>query len=437
MASLKRMIPLVLALNIGAKAFKVYDATLLSSDNLGEECVEALGAEIACHIEVRTFMQRAYRGPLRSTSLTDKVCTSECSASLRSWFNSVANVCDAKNFDGGVPMKFGGFMWAGWNETCVKDPKTKKYCNDVIEEFSHVPNIKDLPRAELCHVCQIRRLAMMQSSQYSVYDDYYKKQLDYVYETCGGRTDPTDILPPLEPKKPAQPAFCSTDKYYVTQEGDTCDSIARDSRVSGATLYMGNQELVPDCKDVPAGIRLCLPLECETYVIQPEDNCVDIENKFGLAIDTLRFYNSWLDFGCTNLHPATDFYGKSICISPQGGTFTGGVPESAPTPNPSRGDGYTREPVAPPEGAEIADKTTRNCGKWRVVEQDDTCTSICMDNNIDIGLFQEVNPSLKTSEACTGSLVPGLALCVGPTYNWKLAEVGSVLPPETTATAME
>ncbi|RTE79638.1 hypothetical protein BHE90_005873 [Fusarium euwallaceae] len=432
MALLKRSV--IFALALCANAFVIYDADDLSGGNLGDECIGSLAADIACHSEVQTFMRLGYRGSLASTAKTDLICTGACSASIRSWFNSVASNCEGKSFsdDDTVPMKFGGYMWAGWNETCVKDPKTKKYCNEIIDEFSEVDSIEEMPRDELCHVCHIRRLAMMQSSQYSIYNEYYKEQLEYVYKTCGGRTGPTDIPPPLKTVKPVEAPFCVTNKRYMTKEGDTCDSIAKASRVSGAALYMGNQELIGDCRNIPANLRLCLPLECETYTVQPEDTCVKIESRLELEFDSLRFYNSWLKYDCSNLQPATDFYGKAICVSPHGGTFTGTVPDSAPTNGPGRNDGYALSAVAPPKDVKVANGTTLNCGKWHVVGEEDSCTSICMDYIIPAGLFQEVNPSLAVYERCTGSLVPGVALCVGPMYTWNSTEVGSALPAETT-----
>ncbi|KAF5237099.1 hypothetical protein FAUST_6239 [Fusarium austroamericanum] len=403
-----------------ANAFKIYNPDVLNSDTFGEACVQALGAEIDCHKQVRSFMERRWHSSLQSTNITDQVFASNC---------------DSKNFDGEIPTLSGGLMWAGWNETCVKDPKTKRYCNEIMDEFTEVDSLEKLPSNELCHICHIRRLAMMQSSQYSAYNDFYKGQLEYVYKTCGGRAGPTEVLPPLTPKETVPRSFCSTDKYYVTQEGDTCDSISKTSRVSGAMLYMGNQELIRNCHEVPGGMRLCLPLECKTYVVKPEDTCISIENSFGLELDTLRFYNSWIDHACENLHISTDFYGKSICVSPQGGVFTEGVPESRPTPNPSRGDGYSHEPVAPPENAKVAEKTTRNCGNWHVVKDGDTCTSICMQGNIEAELFHDVNPSLKAGEDCTGSLVSGSALCIGPTYTWDTIDAGTALPPASTTAA--
>ncbi|KAM6506289.1 hypothetical protein FSOLCH5_014476 [Fusarium solani] len=62
-------------------------------------------------------------------------------------------------------------MWAGVNETCVKDSKTGEYCNDIIDKFTEVDRIDEMPRSEVCSECYIKKLAMMQSSSYSAYDE--------------------------------------------------------------------------------------------------------------------------------------------------------------------------------------------------------------------------------------------------------------------------
>ncbi|KAM0424888.1 hypothetical protein ACHAPT_009944 [Fusarium lateritium] len=275
-----------------------------------------------------------------------------------------------------------------------------------------------MPREELCHICYRRRLAMMQTSQYSIYDEYYKEELERVYKTCGG-SGPTEIPPPLK-EEVEEPAFCLTSKHYTTKEGDTCDSISKASGVSGALLYIGNQEAIVDCRKVPVGLRLCLPMTCKTYYVQPDDTCFSIETSQGIRWDDVQFYNSWVNRGCTNLQTGTDFYGKSICISPLGEETSAATKASNIQRTMSRGNGPTFVRIAPPEDAEVAEDTTLNCGKWHVVTESDTCGGICKENGIcKDNLIYEINPSLG-KEKCTESLVPGVALCVAPISGWNV-----------------
>ncbi|KAF5692427.1 hypothetical protein FDENT_2949 [Fusarium denticulatum] len=302
-------------------AFRIYNATDLESKSVGDACVKALSADIACPTYIRNFMAPRVHGSLGNLTLTNEICTGTCSASLRSWFNTVVSACADEDYGDGVPQRYGGYIWAGWNETCIKDPKTKKYCGDVIAGFTEVKEGEEMPRDELCSVCYQRRLAMMQSSSYSVYNHYYQSQLEKVYKTCGG-SGPTELPPPQKVEDTVD--FCLTNKYYTTKEGDSCDSIAKAyPGVAGVFLYMGNQKLIGDCRKIPAGIKLCLPTTCPTYVIKPGDTCWSIERAQGLDIDDVEYFNSWINVDCSNLQKATDFYGKTICIGAFGSKQAG------------------------------------------------------------------------------------------------------------------
>lgn len=276
-----------------------------------------------------------------------------------------------------------------------------------------------MPRSELCHTCHVRRLALMQASQYSMYDEYYKEKLEYVYSKCK-LTGPTSIPESIDAVKPAPLSYCLSDKRYTTKQGDTCQSISNSTNVSSAYLYMGNQELLKDCSSVTPGLSVCIPLTCKTYYLQQSDTCWTIEGKLGLGLHMLQRFNSWLDVGCTNLHTASGFYGRYICVSPQGGKFKN--PDKPPVPDliPSIADGHMRDWVAPPEGAKVAEGTTRHCGKWHIVAAADTCAKICLMNGIDTNLFHEANPSLGPGADCDASLEAQTALCTGPRHSWKL-----------------
>ncbi|KAH8706873.1 hypothetical protein GQ44DRAFT_753038 [Phaeosphaeriaceae sp. PMI808] len=392
--------------------FTIYDNSTLLDATLGDECRAALTASINCVPYVQTFQQLSYRGDL-DVALTDSICTQDCLSSLKAWFDTVSAKCVGKSVSEGIPTRYGGYIWAGYNETCIKDPRPPRaYCNIYIQRHA----IQDMPRTELCHTCN--------SSQYSIYDEYYKEQLDYIYAQCK-LAGPTAVLNPLDIVQPMLPSYCLSNKRYTTKQGDTCESISSGTSVSSAALYMGNQDLLKDCASINPGLSVCLPLTCITYNLQPSDTCYNIERKLGLEAGIVQQFNSWLNMGCTNLHSATAFYGKYICVSPQGGEFKN--PDKPPVSNPTLGtaDGYTREKVAPPEGAKVAEGTTLQCGKWHVVAAGDACVKICLTNGIDTNLFHEVNPSLAPGADCDASLKEQTALCAGPTYNWKTVTLGS------------
>ena len=116
--------------------FSLHRAAALD-ESLGEDCIQAMAANISCPNYVRNFVQRTYRGSLGNKALTDSICTAGCQSSLKNWFDSVATACEGKTLSGTVPMSLGGQVWQAWNETCVRDPGTKEYCNGSCRSQPH------------------------------------------------------------------------------------------------------------------------------------------------------------------------------------------------------------------------------------------------------------------------------------------------------------
>lgn len=95
-----------------------------------DTCQTALTQVIECDDYVQTMLSLTYHGSLPNTTYTDTVCDSGCGASLKSWFDNVSGSCNGLTLDDGIaPTLLGGRMWAGYNETCLKDPQTGQYCN--------------------------------------------------------------------------------------------------------------------------------------------------------------------------------------------------------------------------------------------------------------------------------------------------------------------
>lgn len=295
---------------------------------------------------------------------------------------------------------------------------------EVIRNFTRVATISDMPVDEMCSYCYTTKHQMMQSSQYSFYNNFYKSNFEIVQSTCGITGD-TSIPPSLVINEPEpEDSICVSETTYTTAPGDTCTSIALEYSVSSAALYLGNQDLIRDCARVVVGKEICIPLSCQdTYVLQDTDTCRSIERAnadkmhdptTGLAY-TLRDINPWIDIYCTNLQETSTAFGRVLCLSPQGGlsNATGYQPSN---PNADQ-SGWGAYMVEPPENATVADGTTRNCGKWHTAADGETCPAICMQEGLTSTLFLAVNPSLNTA-ACTGSLVPGLTYCTAPLQGW-------------------
>ncbi|MAD87361.1 MAG: hypothetical protein CL912_30755 [Deltaproteobacteria bacterium] len=290
---------------------------------------------------------------------------------------------------------------------------------DVIDGFGAVSSIEDMLQADICSYCYIERNEMMQRTSYSIYNDRYQSDLEYIHTRCGV-TRPTDIPPVIITPRAPDNTTCTSGSTYTTKDGDSCDKIAQEFSVSSASLYMANQLEIGNCTTILPDLELCLPLSCaETYVLQASDSCATIEynSLFNLTFGDVRTFNPWISFSCENLQAASSTYGKILCLSPQNGVYNKTSPTTGDTTIPVPATGYASIVVPPPDDATVAGGTTLKCGKWHQRVDDEQCVDICIQEGIPIGLFQEVNPSLSGSN-CTSSLKTNTTYCVGPTYDW-------------------
>lgn len=115
--------------------YQIYTQESLEGLDLPSSCKAALSGRIRCDEYTQSFQTLRYRGPL-NTTLADAVCDVGCGLSLSNWFRSVTATCAGNKIDGAPATKVGGFIWAGYNETCLKDQASKQYCNgERLESF--------------------------------------------------------------------------------------------------------------------------------------------------------------------------------------------------------------------------------------------------------------------------------------------------------------
>lgn len=115
--------------------YQIYTNDSLSLNNINDTCQTALTGLVYCDDYTLGFQSDQYRGSLSNDSLTASVCDPGCATSLQSWFTNVANNCDIDE-DDDLPWQYaGGKIWAGYNETCLKDPDSGSYCNGMISNI--------------------------------------------------------------------------------------------------------------------------------------------------------------------------------------------------------------------------------------------------------------------------------------------------------------
>ncbi|KAJ5189018.1 hypothetical protein N7491_005340 [Penicillium cf. griseofulvum] len=289
-------------------------------------CRASMTRRIHCHKKTRSLQRqfgRRSRGlGLGSDALSDLVCDSSCGESIAAWFEGVERDCATLEERVFFPAQRGGQLWAGWNETCLRNEGTERYCGDVIDEFT-TSFIDKMPIEELCSFCNVQWYKIMQTSPYSLYGKSYISNLAYINRACN-LTIPTATpkLTLFENPHVEWDPYCVTYLSYITSAGDTCDDIAAQFKVASAAIRAMNWSLI-DCSVIPEGKRLCIPFSCKTYMLKDGDTCDSIERELNLKpwwqLSAIREYNPWVNKDCSNLHEVSDdLYGRIICVGPTG-----------------------------------------------------------------------------------------------------------------------
>ena len=273
-----------------------------------------------------------------------------------------------------------------------------------------------MPTSELCSSCFLDRLKMMQASPYSVYRQvgFYRDALQAAVKRCALSNQPTATKDSPFPTPTPEEIMCLSEIEHTTQSGDTCDSLAVKYNVSSAAIFSGNPDIL-DCYNMVKGVKLCMPLPCTVYKLQKEDTCPDVRYHTGISTRVIRWLNPWIKRDCSNIQSATETLGRVLCVSPPGGHYDfNSTVEDADPAYPE----YAPKVVEPPKGSVLAANTTTRCGSWHTVEKGNTeCGNILSRYHISLHLFTGANPSVSSKD-CTGSLVPGLTYCVGPTEDF-------------------
>ncbi|KAH8707644.1 hypothetical protein GQ44DRAFT_743219 [Phaeosphaeriaceae sp. PMI808] len=316
--------------------FLIVELGSLEGLGLGETCERILYQPLKCDNYTASFSTLRYRRSLGDKDLSALVCDNSCSGALRIFSRQVNSACTAKKeIYAGYPVAaLIDTIWGGWNETCLMDTSKSRYCNAC-----------NLPSST--------------------------------------PTKPNDGF-----NMPAPSAPSCASQSYETVNGDTCDSITKSKLVLSTSLYALNPMLF-DCLNIPAGTKVCLLLLCEKlYEVQKSDSCPDVAD--------IVLWNELIDLYCSNLDQTDPNFGKTICISLLGGTFTN-PPANGTGGNTGghggSGDGYSDNQATLPSGATLVPE-------YYTTKAGDTCEAILRDFNTPGDLFIAVNPSLRNMQGC-------------------------------------
>lgn len=115
--------------------FQLFDSRVLSRFDLPDCCKVALQRPIRCHNAVHSWKSPSYHKSLFNRQLTDYICDPTCGRSLQDYYNQVHDACAGSEVQGAAPTLRAGWLWAGFNETCLRSEDGKDYCNGKVVFF--------------------------------------------------------------------------------------------------------------------------------------------------------------------------------------------------------------------------------------------------------------------------------------------------------------
>ncbi|KAF4944064.1 hypothetical protein FGADI_12946 [Fusarium gaditjirri] len=279
-ATIERM--LTLSFPATASAFH-FSKESIGVDHVTKACAKALTSRIECDSYVLDMNPNYYQKWVGDTELADKICTRTCLDSFRIWNDTVTMDCaedmNGPDFNARSTTQSTiftvSYMRQGFNETCVKDTESGRYCQEILDGFSDIAKGQERPFEELCHPCYGKVLAVMSKSfLWSVAESYiwppteddlyWQGQLDLVQKKCSGSNStaiasesPKETVAqeslegpaPHGPTDPGIPSDCSF--YQMIEDIDDCWRFTSDWGITNPTIK-------EDCSGIKPGYWYCV-----------------------------------------------------------------------------------------------------------------------------------------------------------------------------------
>lgn len=155
-------------------------------------------------------------------------------------------------------------------------------------------------------------------------------------------------------------------KKYTIKKGDTCESVSKSQSVATMQLLLDNG-LQAYCHNFPTEGDLCIKNQCAVYTVQDGDTCKSVAKAHNITTVQLRSYNPWIDGSCYNFNRTI---GTQICMDEPGAKYH---PPSKAVGIPTSVSSATTASTAVPTPTNVADKTTKECGKYYAVKKGEDC----------------------------------------------------------------
>jgi hypothetical protein len=113
--------------------FQIFETDSLKGLGLSATCEQVLYQPLKCDNYTTAFSSPSYRRSLNDPALTASVCDKSCSNALSTFTRRVNGACGSNSylFPGYPTAALIETIWGGWNETCLTDTVSGKYCNSM------------------------------------------------------------------------------------------------------------------------------------------------------------------------------------------------------------------------------------------------------------------------------------------------------------------
>ncbi|KAF9480726.1 hypothetical protein BDN70DRAFT_992517 [Pholiota conissans] len=428
-----------------ASGFQLYASdSLPTSPAPPSACANALTGTLSCDPSVQLMAANVFF----NSSMLSTLCTSACTSSLKTYRSGVVSACGSYQLPGPNNISYAptlaiDTLSGPYQQQCLTDTSSGSFCNDVLPTYNaSVSGVLGYPHNELCTSCVLGTLQLTLENPLS-YSQSTFNTLQNALGACGSSFDSFNVTTtasaPFATTGPGTIVSSSNLTYspacYISGRnittsgtGNTCASLATEFSITTADVLLNNPNLSSlNCTaGFGAGIPLCLPKACTLYTVQANQTCQDVVDdanhrnlngqNVNITFTQLLSFNPELGNGCSNIGGKI---GADICISPHGGfPSLGDAPTDVSKPT------STITATAPPPGQTVPG-TTAACGAWYLVQPNNFCTQVVLNNSITLDDFLTLNP--EVNQNCT-NLWADYYYCVAP---FPPLTATSVAPPLT------
>ncbi|OJJ03023.1 hypothetical protein ASPVEDRAFT_712823 [Aspergillus versicolor CBS 583.65] len=368
-----------------------------------EKCADALATNItSCIPAVGGISTEIFY----SQHALDVICKPKCRDELINYEKAVTDHCHGvsltNEWGSANPISAAASILVfNFDQVCLKNEG--QYCNPVLGNLTQNGGNE-------CNKCLLLQLRGQAQFPYGSGPSVYSSVYPSFTSSCKFTGHPATVSPHPSSSLSSTPVSspsvsptasgCSGTKYTI-KEGDTCQSVSKSQSIATFQLLLDNN-LRAYCANFPKEGDLCIKNKCSTYTVQKGDTCKSVAKAHNISTVQLRSYNPWIDGGCYNFNRTI---GTEICMDEPGHKYHPPSSVVGSTAVPSTAS------TAVPTPTNVADNSTRTCGKYYEIKKGDNCDTIVQEFSISREDFLILNPGLDAN--CTNLLL-GVSYCVLP-----------------------